>query len=62
MIGLVYLIFWIITLINAIQSSFVEDNMKLIWVLIILFSSPIGAVIYWLVAPGQKKKHFKPLN
>ncbi|MCH7403712.1 PLDc N-terminal domain-containing protein [Belliella kenyensis] len=62
MIGIAYLVFWIITLVNATQSSFIEENMKLIWILIILFANPVGAVIYWVVAPGQKKKYFKPLN
>lgn len=57
-IGLAYLIFWIITLVNAVQSNFKDSNMKLIWIIVIIFASPIGAIVYWLVAPGQKQNNF----
>ncbi|MCH7413473.1 hypothetical protein MM213_08255 [Belliella sp. R4-6] len=36
--------------------------MKLIWILIVIFTNPIGTIIYWIIAPNQKSKNFNRFN
>ncbi len=57
-----FLIFWVITFVDIVKSSFKDPNMKLIWILVVIFTNPIGAIIYWILAPGQKKNDFNQFN
>ncbi|MCH7397413.1 hypothetical protein MM236_05410 [Belliella sp. DSM 107340] len=36
--------------------------MKLIWILIVIFTNPIGTIIYWIIAPNQKINNFNRFN
>jgi uncharacterized BrkB/YihY/UPF0761 family membrane protein len=50
--GLIVLVLWIIMLIRVIQrpdSSFKNENDRLIWILIVLLASWIGAIVYYFV-------------
>lgn len=48
-IGLFLFIFWIVMLVDAIQRKFKGPNDKLVWVLVLIFTQLIGAVIYYFV-------------
>ena len=48
-------VFWIWMLIHAISNKGVTDNEKLIWVLVIVFTHFIGALIYFFV--GRPKQN-----
>lgn len=45
-IGLIYFIFWLWMLIDAITSTSLDSTAKIIWVLVIFFI-PCGAIIYF---------------
>ena len=47
-------VFWIWMLVDAIQNRGLSDTEKLIWVLVILFTHFLGALIYFCV--GRPKK------
>ena len=49
LIILVGLVFWIWMLVDCLQSN-LPSNEKLIWALVIIFTSWIGALIYFFVA------------
>jgi len=52
-IGLAVLAFWIWALVDAIKNPRLTDNERLIWIIVILLTSWLGALIYILV--GRKK-------
>lgn len=52
--GLVYIILWIYCLIDIIRSEFKDPNMKLIWVLIILFAHVVGPIAYLVLGKSTK--------
>lgn len=47
-------IFWAWMLIDCLTKEPSEGNDKLIWVLVIIFASGIGAVIYYLVRRPER--------
>ena len=53
LIALVASVFWIIALIDCLGRQFAEPMDKLIWVLVILFTHGLGALIYWFVGRPQ---------
>jgi hypothetical protein len=44
---------WVYALISAIKNERLDPNMRLIWVLVIIFVNLIGALIYLFVAPDR---------
>jgi len=46
-------IFWIRMLIDCVKNPALSDTQKIIWVLIILFSHLLGALIYYFVGRGR---------
>ena len=45
-IGIIYFLFWLWMLIDAITSASLDTTAKVIWVLVIFFI-PCGAIIYF---------------
>lgn len=43
---------WLWALINAIQNPNLDSNTKLIWILVILLTAPIGPLLYLFI--GRK--------
>ncbi|WP_073571711.1 PLDc N-terminal domain-containing protein [Algoriphagus zhangzhouensis] len=56
--GLLYLIFWVYCLVDILRSNFKDPNMKLIWILIILFAQLIGPIIYLVIGKNHKSDTF----
>jgi hypothetical protein len=52
-LGIVALIFWIWALIDAIQNPALSSNERLIWILVIVLTNWVGALIY--LAVGRKR-------
>ena len=57
-----FFVFWIITLVDIVKSNFKDPIMKSIWILVLIFTSPIGVIIYWIIAPNQKINNFNQFN
>lgn len=53
LIGIVSLVLWVWALIDAIQNPALDSTQRIIWILVIIFTSPIGPIIYLLI--GRKK-------
>jgi hypothetical protein len=51
---LVLFILWLWTLIDALRSTFKSDTEKLMWVMLIVFLSIIGAILYILIGRNQR--------
>jgi hypothetical protein len=49
LIGALFFAFWIIILIDAATRKFKEDSEKIVWIIIIVFTGIIGALIYYFV-------------
>jgi hypothetical protein len=43
------IVFWIMMLIDSIQRKYKDSNDKVVWVLVIIFTGLIGALIYYFV-------------
>ncbi len=54
MLGLAYLVFWVYTLVDIINSQFNDPSMKIIWIVVVFFAQLIGPIVYWLISKGQK--------
>ncbi len=46
-------VFWVVELIDAARRQFSEPNMKVVWMLVILFTHILGALIYYFVGKQQ---------
>ena len=53
-IALVTTIFWLWMLIDAITNTALTGTEKIIWVLVVLLSHIIGALLYFLLARGGR--------
>jgi hypothetical protein len=54
-LSFLYLILMIYCLVDVIRSDFKDPNMKLIWILIILFAQLIGTLVYLVIGKSTKK-------
>lgn len=52
-IGLLSMVIWVVALVDAIKNPRLTDNERIIWVIVILFTQCLGAVLYYIV--GRKK-------
>lgn len=46
--------FWVWTLVDCLQNEPSENNEKLLWMLLIVFTEVIGAAIYFFVRRPQR--------
>ena len=49
-----YFFLWIYCLIDVIRSDFKDQNMKLIWVVVLLFAHGVGPIAYLIIGKGSK--------
>jgi hypothetical protein len=48
-LGLASTIFWIVMLVDAARRDFHDNTVKLVWILVLVFTHFLGAVIYYFV-------------
>ena len=53
-LGLLYTILWIYCLVDILRSDFKDPNMKIIWVVILLFAQGIGPLVYLVMGKSTK--------
>ena len=56
LVGLAVFAFWLWMLIDAIRHAPSENNLKLIWILVIILAGIIGALIYFFVQRPKNPK------
>ena len=52
-LSLVATVFWIIELVDVCRREFPDQNTKLIWILVLIFSHGVGALVYFVVGRPQ---------
>ena len=52
--SLLFIGLWIYSILDVVSTEFKDSNMKLIWILIILFAPIIGAIVYLILAKSTK--------
>jgi hypothetical protein len=52
-IGLIVTVYWIVQIVDCLKSDFTGHN-KIIWILVLIFLGPLGAIIYSFVGKDQK--------
>ncbi|MDO8528582.1 MAG: PLDc N-terminal domain-containing protein [Nanoarchaeota archaeon] len=55
-IGIFSLVFWIMMLVDSIQRKFKKSDERIIWVIVIVLTGVIGALIYYFVVKKKAKK------
>jgi len=48
-------VFWILMLVDAAKRQFKQENDKIMWVLIVILTGIIGALIYYFMIKKQNK-------
>lgn len=51
---LIYGVLWIYCLVDIIRSDFKDPNMKIIWIVVILFAQVIGPIVYLVMRKSTK--------
>lgn len=49
----IYLILWIVALVDIMRSKFIKHRYVLLWLLVI-FLIPFGVIVYFIFGPKQK--------
>jgi len=50
------IVFWILMLVDCVKRKFKEENEKVVWVLVIIFTHLIGAIIYYFIVKRSKSR------
>ena len=58
LVGLGLFVLWLVVLIDCIKNEPSEGNDKIIWVLVIVLTHWIGALIYLLARKPQRKEKY----
>jgi cytochrome c biogenesis factor len=49
-------VFWILMLVHCVKKKFKEDSEKIVWLLVIILTGIIGALIYYFIVKSKEKK------
>lgn len=49
-------VFWILMLIDCVKRKFKKDTEKIVWVLVIIYTGIIGALIYYFIVKNKGKR------
>lgn len=47
-------VFWIMMIVDVAQRKFSEQNQQLVWILVVVLASYIGAIIYYFVVKRKE--------
>ena len=53
LLGLLFIIFWLWMLIDAIKNHRLSDGARVVWVLVIIFLPVLGPILYFLLGKGR---------
>lgn len=56
--SLIYFAVWVYCLVDIVRSNFKDPNMKMIWIVIIVFAQFFGPIIYLAMGRGTKINNF----
>jgi hypothetical protein len=55
LLGIAALVLWIWALVDAIQNPALDSTMRIVWVLVIVLTSWIGALVYLAVGRSPRR-------
>ena len=55
-IGIFSIVFWIVMLVDSVQRKFKKSDERIVWVIVIVLTGVIGALIYYFVVKRKAKK------
>ncbi len=58
LLGFLFGILWIVTLIDVLTRKFINNADKTIWLMVLIFTGFLGSIIYYAAV----LKHYKPLK
>jgi len=53
-ISILAFVFWIFMILDCVKKKFKNDSEKIVWILILIFTGLIGALIYYFVVKKKK--------
>jgi len=53
--GVIYLVFWLFTLIHAVRARYTNDIARISWILIVIFFQLVGPIIYWIFSRDHRR-------
>jgi hypothetical protein len=53
LLGLVSLVIWLWALVDAIKNPALDSTMRLIWILVLIFTGILGAIVYLLIGRAK---------
>ncbi len=56
--GILYAILWVYCLVDILRSEFKDPNMKIIWIVILLFAQGIGPLVYLAMGKSTKTTNY----
>jgi hypothetical protein len=54
-LGVAYLLFWLLTLVHAVRSTYRDEISRVIWILIVIFFQVVGPILYWIFSKENKQ-------
>lgn len=56
LVSILAMIFWIFMIVDAAKRTFKNENDKIVWILVIVLTGIVGALIYYFVVKRADKK------
>lgn len=53
--GILYFVYWLTAIVDVIKSDFKDQNMKLIWIIVLIFANPIGPFVYFGLVKNRRR-------
>jgi hypothetical protein len=50
---LVSTIFWVFAIVDIVRRDFTDPNMKIVWLIVVIFSHWIGSILYYAIGRQQ---------
>jgi hypothetical protein len=54
LLGIAALVIWVWALVDAIQNPALDSTMRIVWILVIVFTQIIGAIIFLIVGRSTR--------
>ncbi len=54
-LGIIIFVFWLFMLIDCLKREFKSDEEKLVWILVLILTGLIGAILYYFLIKNKKK-------
>ena len=54
-LGILAMIFWIFMIVDVAKRKFKESNEQVVWILVVVLTGIIGAIIYYLIVKKPNK-------